>query len=106
MDEYESEADRYLYHPNDEELESREGRSDGLYSDDGYEHLYEELDRRASADFEGGESDYSGYPHEPYHPRPDSFGDKLGKCVFYATMAFISFAVLRFLYGLVSLSFN
>lgn len=102
MDEYEREADRYLYHPSDDEFEGDSSDGPHSYSDDGYENVYIGLEQKALQDEEeeqDGQTNYYSENRHLYSPERESFGDVFSKVVFYATYLFIGASVLWAIIG-------
>ncbi|AJY51533.1 hypothetical protein [Halomonas sp. KO116] len=99
MDEYEREADRYLYHPRDEEFEGKSSDGPHSYSDDGYENVYIELEQKALRDYESEDCEDSFTTQNFYEDNGESFGDKLSRYIFYVFGVWILFGVIRTLYG-------
>lgn len=102
MDEYEREADRYLYHPSDDEFEGTYSDGPHSYSDDGYEDIYTELEQKA-LQYERDERDEQAdhYPENRhlYSPERESFGNVFAKVVFYTTYIYLGASILWAIIG-------
>jgi len=103
MDEYEREADRYLYHPSDDEFEGTSSDGPHSYSDDGYENIYTELEQKELQYERDEQADY--YPEtrtNTHEYKTETFRDKLPKYIFYATGSYIVLTVIWVMWKLLS----